>query len=491
VKRRARGLVMAGIAAGAVAAASCGNSDPTTVLLSIKNGDGVTVPSEVHLNVFDRSGRLFLNARLPADGTLTPAGLPLLGTVVLYVKNPSELRMDARGFATGQSASEGTARCSPQADHQIAADLVLEGGALPDSDTDGVPDDIDNCVFLSNGSQIDTDADGVGDPCAGSDGGINGGARNGSACSTNMGCDSQHCVDGFCCDTDCAELCHSCALPGTLGTCTAIAEGNDAQGDCPTEPATSCGHTGKCGPASTCALYADGQECAAAACMMSSQTSSRTCDGTGTCRSAAVTDCGIYSCSGKACATTCSSDAQCAAGYYCAAPECVPKLDVGTACTAGNQCSSGFCADGICCATDCSGACKSCVVPTVGTCTNYAAGTDPDAECTQGLACTGAGACFTRCTKDAPDCETGFYCGANACQRMKANGTACAANNECTSGFCTDGVCCGEACTETCKSCNLTGTLGECTFVPNGNRDTSGTNPCNPPKRCDGAGLCQ
>jgi hypothetical protein len=362
---------------------------------------------------------------------------------------------------------------------------------LIDTDMDGVPDGIDNCVFLSNPQQTDADGDGVGDPCSGSDGGIRGGARIGSACTGDMGCDSQHCVDGFCCDSDCTETCHSCSLAGAEGTCSAIAEGQDAQGDCPMEAVATCGRTGKCGPASTCALYADGQECAAAACSNSSQSSARSCDGSGACRQAVVTACGIYACSGLTCAITCSGDAQCAAGYYCSAPTCVPKLDVAAACTAPDQCTSGFCNDGVCCASDCSGACKSCVAATVGTCTNYAAGTDPDGECAQGLACTGAGACFTRCAQDAPDCETGYYCASNACMMNKANGAACAADHECSSGFCTDGVCCAEACSETCKSCNLTGAVGMCTFVPNGNRDTTGPNPCSPPNRCDGAGVCQ
>jgi hypothetical protein len=222
------------------------------------------------------------------------------------------------------------------------------------------------------------------------------------------------------------------------------------------------------------------------------QTSARTCDGAGVCRDATVTACGVFACTGLVCATMCAADADCASGYYCAAPNCVPKIATGMDCGGANQCQSGFCADGVCCATACAGPCKSCKLPTAGTCTNYAAGTDPDADCAQGLACTGAGTCVMMCANDTPDCETGFYCTTGgACATKKTDSTVCGAAHECTSGFCTDGVCCVEACAETCKSCNIAPTLGQCTLVPNGSRDPGGPNACTAPNRCDGAGVCQ
>lgn len=39
------------------------------------------------------------------------------------------------------------------------------GQVDPDSDSDGVPDNIDNCILLDNPGQADTDSDGVGDVC--------------------------------------------------------------------------------------------------------------------------------------------------------------------------------------------------------------------------------------------------------------------------------------------------------------------------------------
>ena len=45
----------------------------------------------------------------------------------------------------------------------------------------------------------------------------------------------------------------------------------------------------------------------------------------------------------------------------------------------------------------------------------------------------------------------------------KGLGAKCTTATECGSGFCTDGVCCQEACKDTCASCALTNTTGLCT----------------------------
>jgi hypothetical protein len=473
----------------ALAQSGCGGSQPTTVLLAIRT-DG-QVPDEVRLNVFDLSGRAYPETRLPATGTLAPAAPPLLGTLVIYRQDSAELRLEAHGLKGGATVSQGTARVTPAGGRQTSVDLVLAPGLYADQDKDLVPTTIDNCIYVANADQNDSDRDGVGDVCAGADAGVQGGAANGTPCTLDEGCESHHCVDGVCCDTECAEVCHSCALGGSAGTCTPLAAGVDEPADCPMESVATCGRTGKCAADHTCARYADGTICEAAGCSASVQSSTRTCDGAGTCRPTAQVDCGNYACAGAICALSCASDVACAAGFFCASPTCIPKLDVGTACTAGNQCLSGFCADGVCCTTACAGPCQSCAAPTIGTCTPYAAGSDPDADCAQGLACKGAGACFTTCTADSPDCESGYYCAAGSCALKKNDGGTCSQANECKSGFCTDGVCCAEACTATCKSCNLAGSAGTCAFVPSGNRDPNGSNPCSPPNRCDGAGVCQ
>ncbi|MEZ4297276.1 MAG: hypothetical protein R3B70_20095, partial [Polyangiaceae bacterium] len=50
-----------------------------------------------------------------------------------------------------------------------------------------------------------------------------------------------------------------------------------------------------------------------------------------------------------------------------------------------------------------------------------------------------------------------------------------------------DGVCCSTTCTGTCKACNLAGSQGTCTNIPNG-QDPA--NECIGVTTCDGAGAC-
>jgi hypothetical protein len=49
----------------------------------------------------------------------------------------------------------------------------------------------------------------------------------------------------------------------------------------------------------------------------------------------------------------------------------------------------------------------------------------------------------------------------------KANGETCSAKEQCTSGFCVEGVCCNSACGGTCESC-VAGQRGRCDPIPDG-----------------------
>ncbi|HVV53346.1 MAG TPA: hypothetical protein VHO06_27060 [Polyangia bacterium] len=59
----------------------------------------------------------------------------------------------------------------------------------------------------------------------------------------------------------------------------------------------------------------------------------------------------------------------------------------------------------------------------------------------------------------------------------------CAANSECASGFCVDGVCCNTACDGQCFNCNQTGTMGYCTAQTSGD-DLNAAIPCTSPRTC-------
>ena len=144
----------------------------------------------------------------------------------------------------------------------------------------------------------------------------------------------------------------------------------------------------------------------------------------------------------------------------------------GTGCTAASagQCASGNCVDGVCCeSASCSGPCKSCNVPgKVGSCVLAAPGTQVAGSCSGDQACDASGAC------------------------KAANGKGCSSAAACASGFCGDGVCCNSACTGTCVSCKLSGSVGVCNPFPVGtdpeNECGKGTPPCQ--STCDGIGAC-
>src|SRR4029079_19588805 len=94
------------------------------------------------------------------------------------------------------------------------------------------------------------------------------------------------------------------------------------------------------------------------------------------------------------------------------------------------------------------------------------------------------------------DCAAPSVCNGVSCG-LKHPGSSCGGNDECDSQICTEGVCCATACTGTCMSCAVVGSLGTCTAVPGGKGDPGGRCPdqgaasCGSNGLCDGAGACQ
>ncbi len=227
---------------------------------------------------------------------------------------------------------------------------------------------------------------------------------------------------------------------------------------------------------------------------------------------------------------------------------------VGDACASAGECASGFCADGVCCSSACTENCKTCAEPSslgecayvpsgavpreasdcpasapstcgldgtcngAGSCRLYPGGTQcASSSCQDNLvtslslcngegACTPAtmacdpyacnpasGTCFMACTSDA-QCMDGILCTNGSC--LPKMTMPCSLGDDCTSGFCVDGICCSVACSGPCESCGLVGSIGICAPVAAGAPDPHGicrsdmASTCGQTGLCDGTGSC-
>ncbi len=333
------------------------------------------------------------------------------------------------------------------------------------------------------------------------------GLAQGVMCVADSDCSSDHCVDGVCCDSACNGTCQACAevMTGQAdGTCSPVTDGTDPQGDC--AGAYACVHGGCAVTCEGCSdsinCTADGY-CAGGQCLTkkSNGNAPGTCGAT-TCESGIVSNgiccnsacgdacesclsmetgqpqgtcapipaggtdpegtCGNFACDGTgACATTCSgcSDTtSCVKGYYCSGGSCTPDTPDGTpvgACGA-TQCTSGHVYSydngnsSVCCHTDCTGTCQSCLFSdtgdTTGTCASVLAGSDPNLQCPGSYACNGSGACATSCSgcSGLAACKQGNYCDSPACTPLIATGQPDNATCEgvsCVTGDADGGVC--------------------------------------------------
>ena len=95
----------------------------------------------------------------------------------------------------------------------------------------------------------------------------------------------------------------------------------------------------------------------------------------------------------------------------------------------------------------------------------------------------GPSGCKGDCTIDT-DCQAGSFCAAGICVAKYGNGHACGLSSQCASTRCVDGVCCDTACTAQCQACDVKGSIGTCTTVPEGQPHAGRF-------RCDGTGICQ
>jgi MYXO-CTERM domain-containing protein len=137
----------------------------------------------------------------------------------------------------------------------------------------------------------------------------------------------------------------------------------------------------------------------------------------------------------------------------------------GMACGGGTVCAGGRLRDGACAADG------RCVFSTTERCPTGA--------------CADESTCAPPC--DASSCEDGEWCNPTLmrCERIEPLGRPCTAPLGCESGMCVDGVCCDALCEGTCSSCNLRGSEGACTAIPEGEDPDD---EC--AMECDGERMC-
>jgi hypothetical protein len=332
---------------------------------------------------------------------------------------------------------------------------------------------------------------------------------NGRQCGGPNECTSGFCVDGVCCDKACNGQCEAC--DDNPGVCTQVRGAPHGTRPRCAGAGTTCG--GTCGSRPSACDYPT-TKCRDASCANGTQTAEAACDGAGACPAPSTKACAPFTCGPTACKTSCTTDADCQGGLFCNNGACLGTKPNGAMCTASTQCTSGFCVDGFCCDKACGGTCEACdVTPGVckvvpagaphgartcngsGTCGGSCNGVSnacsyPIAPCraascsggteTAAASCDGNGfcpaastrscapyvcgannACRIDCGSDS-DCAAGYYCNGNRCLPTKPLGRPCSVANDCTSGYCADGVCCNRACNGSCEACSSAGT---CTYV--------------------------
>ncbi len=286
---------------------------------------------------------------------------------------------------------------------------------------------------------------------------------NGAPCGGANQCKSGYCVDGVCCNTQCADKCASCKIAGSWGTCSysanntdpdldcalcsvcngtgdckAAAMGTDPKQECLLSQPFSCGLDGECDGNAKCRFWNPTTECTAQTCAGHIKSPKDYCDGGGKCKDSGTVDCEPYLCNPEAteCLFSCQDDTDCMPVYWCEGQVCVPKKQNGESCGGGNECLSSFCVDGYCCNSSCGATCESCAIDGfVGTCALYAQGTDPQSECGTCKQCSGANSCesvpdgedpFSHCQPDdVSTCDLDGVCnGAGACRKW-AEGSVC------------------------------------------------------------------
>ena len=146
------------------------------------------------------------------------------------------------GKALGQACDAASECASGNCVDGVCCDLACDGAC----ESCNQAGELGNCMPHAGGTDPE-------DECPGDCNGVTGCAGiPGQICTAASECDSGFCVDGVCCETDCASVCFACAeaLNGVQdGLCTPVVAGTDPDDECATG---TCDGIGNCGcPVST------------------------------------------------------------------------------------------------------------------------------------------------------------------------------------------------------------------------------------------------
>lgn len=260
------------------------------------------------------------------------------------------------------------------------------------------------------------------------------GTASGATCDAGAQCGTGFCSDGVCCEATCDGVCEACNVPGSVGKCTPIPDGENPANECPTTPLPPEGeedagtpidldagdagddagvndagvafappdggverNDGQCGGVCNgqraCRFPGTERTCGTTFCATPTEQARAACDGAGHC-TVGSDRCEAYSCAdgSPGCKQSCTGEADCASTHFCDAlsSTCKPKLGNGSACNSLAQCQDAHCVSGVCCNDECTtipgGSCTSpghigecrCAECTTGTCQLFYRDADGD-----------------------------------------------------------------------------------------------------------------
>ena len=243
----------------------------------------------------------------------------------------NECPMVGSGTCAAEGVCNGSGSCHAMSEGTVCGaggctdNLTLTSEALCDQNGECTPSQVVDCAPYLCDSSTDqcttsctSDSDcAPGLQCSGS---TCQPLDEGEPCVNDGQCQSNRCVDGFCCNQSCNGQCEACDLPGDEGRCMAVT--GEPRGDRPScggDPGDPC--AGECdGSNENSCTFPDGDTvCGADSTCEDGIEMAQRCDGNGSCGPSSTDICSPFVCGADACIRECSSDSDCVSGFACSA----------------------------------------------------------------------------------------------------------------------------------------------------------------------------